>query len=169
MGGVGPVAWEVLKAFIDAEQIDYAYATLTDAYYIYTIGLLELSCIIPRDGGDDVTDWEDNYQAGALVLSHSSTNFFMNITGNTTAEVKTSPGVLHGISVNNCSTGGTATIYDNTSASGTKIMTLKLGSLINLTGIVSPLQLLGLNTRFSTGLIVVTSGSTSNDITVFYR
>jgi hypothetical protein len=61
-------------------------------------------------------------------LSTNFRNSYRNITGNSTVTVKSSGGTLHGIMVNNNSTGGTITIYDNTAGSGTVIAVLQVGT-----------------------------------------
>lgn len=90
-------------------------------------------------------------------------NAYKNITTATTTVVKGTNGLLHSITVNTEVGSATITIYDNTAASGTKIATITLPSTI--TG-VDPFTLV-LDTGFTTGLTVVTSGAT--DITVSYK
>lgn len=83
-------------------------------------------------------------------------NTYSNITTATTTVVKGSAGYLHSITVNTTAA-GTITIYDNTSAAGSKIGTLKAS--------------IGENTyvydvAFGTGLTIVTGAA--SDITVSY-
>lgn len=114
-----------------------------------------------------------------VLASDSSTitttfrNSFSRVTGNTTSTVKSGAGVLHGIIIGNNGTGGTITIYDNTAGSGTVIMQLDVGTpsggLLSSSGQPTPIFLGPLGTVFATGLTVVTSGSSSNDITVVYQ
>lgn len=101
---------------------------------------------------------------------------YSHITGNSTTTAKSGVGRLHSISINNNTTGGLIKIYDNTSGSGTLIMTLTIGTpsggLLSSSGqpgpvLMGPLAPNGLT--FNTGLTIVTSGSTSNDITVIYQ
>lgn len=103
-------------------------------------------------------------QAGAYL--------FRNLTGNATTTVKSGAGVLHTLTINNNSTGGTVTVYDNTAGSGTVIMTLQVGSpsggLLSTSGTPGPVSL-RLDIAFATGLTVVTAGSASNNITCAYQ
>lgn len=100
---------------------------------------------------------------------------YSHLTSNVTTTVKSGTGRLHSININNNNTGGTITVYDNTAGSGTIMMKLQLGSPsggpLSTSGQVGPSLVgpLGPNgLTFSTGLTVVTAGSTSNDITVIY-
>jgi hypothetical protein len=88
-------------------------------------------------------------------------NKFLNIVlaAPTTTTVKSGSGVLVAIIVNTGASGGTATIYDSLTATGTKIGT----ALTTTTGITFPY-----NCRFGTGLTIVTATAAS-DITVIYR
>lgn len=81
---------------------------------------------------------------------------YNNITTATTTLIKTGSGILAGITVNG-GTIGAITIYDNTTASTTKIAT-----------IASPFagQVIPFGIGFSTGLTIVTGAAT--DITVMY-
>ena len=99
-------------------------------------------------------------------LSVNLRNNYYNITGNTTHTIKSGSGVLSAISINNATTGGVCTVYDNTTASGTKIMTITLP-----TGGVNPTPatLSNLGCEFTTGLTVVTTGATDNNFTFFYK
>lgn len=98
-------------------------------------------------------------------------NKFSNLTGNATTTVKSGKGRLHGILINDSSTGGTVTIYDNTAASGTKIGTLGIGTATAAlgVGVPNPIFLGPLGLEFSTGLTVVTAGSSANNITILYQ
>jgi hypothetical protein len=80
-----------------------------------------------------------------------------NITTGATTVVKSDAGVLKGITVNTTAA-GTITIYDNTSAAGTKIGTLK-SSVVEGT--------YEYNVAFATGLTIVTGAA--SDITVAYN
>ena len=81
----------------------------------------------------------------------------LNITTATTTVVKTGPGVLVSIVLNETNA-GTITIYDNTAGSGTKI-----GTIAAAAGAGS---VFGYLAQFTTGLTVVTAGA--DDITVVY-
>jgi len=80
-----------------------------------------------------------------------------NITTGTTTVVKSGAGVLKGITVNTTAA-GTVIIYDNTSAAGTKIGTLK-------TSVAEGTY--EYNVAFATGLTIVTGAA--SDITVAYN
>ena len=84
----------------------------------------------------------------------------LNIPTNATTVVKTGAGVLHTLTVNTTGTTSTATIYDNTSAAGTKIATVNT-SASHITRVY--------DVAFATGLTVVTAGAAASDITVSYR
>lgn len=108
----------------------------------------------------------------AFKVETDPVSSYSNITGNTTSTVKSGAGRLRGILIGDNTTGGSVVVYDNTAGSGTKITTIQIGSpsggLLSSSGQPGPVYL-PLNTTFSTGLTVVTSGSSSNNITVVYR
>jgi hypothetical protein len=110
-------------------------------------------------------------QFGELSIQYR--NKYKNLTGNATTTVKSGSGRFHGVIVGSNWTGGTVTIYDNTAGSGTVITVLTLGSpsggLLSTTGSPGPLFMGPLGLEFSTGLTVVTAGSTSNNITILYQ
>ncbi len=81
----------------------------------------------------------------------------LNITTATTTVVKTGPGVLVSIVLNETNAGA-ITIYDNTAASGTTIATIATGASAGVT--------FGYLAQFTNGLTVVTAGA--DDITVVY-
>jgi hypothetical protein len=81
---------------------------------------------------------------------------FSNITSGTTT-IKTGAGILQQLIVNNPGTTVTATIYDNTAGSGTKIGTVLLVAGMSLSYGIA----------FSNGLTVVLSGAC--DLTISYR
>ena len=100
------------------------------------------------------------------ALNISMRNKYRNVVGNSTDVVKSGPGVLQAIMINNSTTGGVLTIYDNTAASGTKIATITLP-----TGGVNPVPtaINNLGIEFETGLTVVTTGSIANNFTIVYQ
>lgn len=102
-------------------------------------------------------------------LSVNYRNTYTRITGNTTKVVKQSSGTLHGIVISDNNTGGTVSIYDNTSATGTPVFIFQIGTasggLLSQNGIQGPTFIGPLGMEFSTGLTIVTAGSTNNDIT----
>jgi hypothetical protein len=134
-------------------------------------GNISISDTVTTFTGDSavfILDKEINFR----VRQHKFSSF-QNLTGNVTTTLKSGSGVLKGILINNNTTGGTLTLYDNTSASGTKIATMTIGTpsggLLSGNGQGGPFLVDGLNIEFKNGLTVVTAGSTSNDITVLYR
>lgn len=85
---------------------------------------------------------------------------FANINSNATTVVKSSGGVLRAITINKKgASANTATLYDNTAASGTVI------GVIDTTAGVATLQY---DLAFRTGLTVVTATGTAADLTVSY-
>lgn len=100
-------------------------------------------------------------------------NKFFNIVGNAKTTIKSGQGVLRSIVINNNMTGGTITVYDNIADSGTKIMTLYVGSptggLLSSSGIPGPCILTPIDIEFHTGLTIVTSGASANNVTVIYE
>lgn len=97
-----------------------------------------------------------------LILNHKalaapSSNTYSAISTATTTACKSGSGVLVGILVTTVGSSSTATVYDNTAGSGTKIATINtdaLGSYL-------------FNCRFATGLTIVTVGTPK--ITAIYR
>lgn len=86
---------------------------------------------------------------------------YANITTDTTTTLKSGAGVLHAITINNPAATETVTIYDNTSATGTKIGTITVPA--------SPVPVtLTYDVAFATGLTIVTATAAS-DITVSYK
>lgn len=83
---------------------------------------------------------------------------YTNITTNTTTVVKSGTGILHSIVINTTAA-AIITIYDNTSAAGTKIATIAASPAIGST--------FTYNVAFATGLTIVTAGAP--DITVAYK
>lgn len=95
-----------------------------------------------------------------------------NTTGNSTTTLKTGPGVLVSVVINDNTTGGRFSIYDNTAGNGTKLfgpiqIGTPAGGLLSSSGKQGP-AIFPLMIPFTTGLTIVTSGSSSNDIGVFY-
>lgn len=82
---------------------------------------------------------------------------YNNISSATTTVVKSSTGILKRIVINT-SVAGAITVYDNTSAAGTKIATIAASA-----GVGS----YDYGVRFNTGLTVVTAGA--SDLTVVYE
>lgn len=88
-----------------------------------------------------------------------ATKNYSNILTATTTVVKSGDGTLHSITVNKAVAAGVITIYDNTSATGTKIATIT-----NPATLLHSQVFLPYGVRFATGLTIVTSST--DDITV---
>lgn len=168
--------WTTFKTTVAAVGVPFRYYSLNSSYYIFSSdGFDIISCTIDKDGGADQVNFETYYQALAATYNVSplAPGSYSNITGNGTTVVKSGPGALMGLLINNNNSGGTVVIYDNTAASGIKIVTVEIGSpsggLLSSSGCNGPSGWSALNLKFSTGLTVVTSGSSSNNITVIYR
>lgn len=85
---------------------------------------------------------------------------YNNIATNATTVVKASSGFLHSITLNKKgAASNTATVYDNTAGSGTKI------GIIDTT---SAIVTLVYDVEFLTGLTIVTATGTAVDMTVSY-
>jgi hypothetical protein len=84
---------------------------------------------------------------------------YTNIVIATTTLLKTGSGVLHSIIVNQKWAGGTAVIYDNTEASGTKIGTVDVSTVGTR---------LMYDVEFNTGLTIQAIGLGTPSITIMY-
>lgn len=86
---------------------------------------------------------------------------YSNINTSTTTVVKSGKGTIKSISVNIKGTVASGVIvYDNTSASGSKIATIDSLTFMGQ---------LNLGVIFNTGLTIVTTGAAAPDITVIYK
>lgn len=167
--------WIAMKSLAATKQLGLQYVEFPTRYDIYlNEGILTWQITLSKDGGADVTDFEGTYKALSnrpSFLLGQFRNKYRNITGNGTTTVKSGNGVVRGISINDNTTGGTITVYDNTAASGTKIATMQIGTpsggLLSSSGQPGP-NYMTMTAEFSTGLTIVTSGSSNNDITVYY-
>jgi hypothetical protein len=86
---------------------------------------------------------------------------YSNLATNATTTIKSGAGFLHSITINTPGATSTATVYDSTAGSGTKIATINSAPANAAT--------LVFNVLFSIGLTVVTAGGTPADLTVVYR
>lgn len=140
----------------------------TDVGYPVKTGTI-YNASLPTPSNAQRVDSQSN-QFGELAVQFR--NKFRNITGNATTVVKSGSGRLHSIMINRNWTGGTVTIYDNTAGSGTVIATLDVGTpsggLLSTTGTPGPIMLGPMGLEFATGLTVVTSGSSNNNVTILY-
>ncbi len=96
---------------------------------------------------------------GNLLFSNSGSSFTNYAANNTGVQVKSGAGVLTGIVVNTGGTTSTLTLYDGTSALGTKIGTFA----------TTTQGFVGMNIQFSTGLFAVLAGAAAADVTIQYR
>lgn len=168
-------SWAQFKQLAATKQLGLHHIEYANSYDLYiNEGVLVWNINLAKDGGADVTDFDTNFKSLSNRPSFFLGQFrnkFRNITGNTTVTVKSGNGVVRGISINNNNTDGTITVYDNTAASGTKIGTFQTGTpsggLLSSTGLQGPTYV-PITAEFATGLTVVTSGSSNNDITVYY-
>ena len=125
--------------------------------------LLTAIALAPAAFATDLTYTELPTTADSeLVIAHKqaakeSSNTYSNITTATTTAVKSGSGVLVSLVVGTAGSSSTATIYDNTAGSGTKIATINTDSLGSYI----------FNCRFATGLTIVTVGTPK--ITAIYR
>lgn len=169
------VSWSFFKGLAVTKQLGLHYTEDSSQYIIFmNEGVLVWQTAIPKDGGSDVTEFEGTYKALANKPSFFHGQFrnkYNNIIGNTTVTVKSGNGVIRGLSINNNNTGGDIVVYDNTAGSGTKIASIQVatpsGGLLSSTGLQSAVYIT-MAAEFTTGLTVVTTGSTSNNITVYY-
>lgn len=168
-------SWSNFKTLASTKQLEMNYTEFSNRYEIsVNEGILLWHITLIKDSGTDVGDFETNYKSIANRPTFSSGQFrnrYRNITGNSTVVVKSGRGVLRTITINNNTTGGNIVLYDNTAASGTKIATISIatpsGGLLSSSGQPSP-TVTAYALEFATGLTVVTSGSSGNDITVCY-
>lgn len=99
-------------------------------------------------------------------LSITQRNKYRNIAGIGTTFIKSGSGTLQAITINNPNSGGIIVIYDSTTGSGTVIMTLTFpkGGINS-----SPTCFSNLGAEFTQGVTAVSTGSYTNNITVFYQ
>lgn len=84
---------------------------------------------------------------------------FSNLAANATTTIKTGAGVFHSISINTKGITNTATLYDNTAGSGTKIATID--TTLSQDTLIYDIA-------FSVGLTIVIAGGTAADVTIAY-
>ena len=92
-----------------------------------------------------------------LPISQQSS--YTRITTNTNTVIKTSKGVFSGIVVNTAGATSSATVYDNTTCTGTIIGTFSTLAQISL----------NVGAIATTGICVTTAGGTPADITVLWQ
>lgn len=95
----------------------------------------------------------------AATVTTKTSYGYANIATNTTTTVKSGAGVLHTLVINTRGGTSSATVYDNTAGSGTKIATID--TTLSTTAFVY-------DVAFTTGLTIVTAGVSAADLTVSY-
>lgn len=86
---------------------------------------------------------------------------YANLAANETTVIKSAPGILHSITINDQgASANTVSVYDNTAGSGTKIATIDS---------VTTIGTLLYDVEFATGLTIVIATGTAADITVCYE
>lgn len=85
---------------------------------------------------------------------------FARISTNATTVVKSGYGTLRAITINTSGATATATVYNNTAGSGTIIAVINSAA--------NP-QTLVYDIAFTTGLTIVTAGTTPGDLTISYK
>lgn len=110
---------------------------------------------VPTANGNSCEAVVPSYPLPVFQAGSSHTN----ITTDTNTVVKSSPGTFTGLIVNTAGTSSTATVYDNTACSGTKIGTFSTTAQTAITFGVAA----------STGICVTTAGSAAADITILWR
>lgn len=164
------VTWPQLKQIILSSGLNSQWFADDNAYIVFD-NSLNFRAVIPflTPESPYQVDFETNFKNSSASIINS----YVTITGNSTTTAKSGAGILHAIIVGNNTTGGTVTIYDNTTGSGTVIMTLSLGTpsggLLSTSGQLGPVYLNTLNIKFSTGLTIVTTGSSNNNVTIIYQ
>ncbi len=89
-------------------------------------------------------------------------NNFLNIAGAATTLVRTGGGTLKGLTINKAVASGVITIYDEVTATGTKIATIT-----NPGTLIQSFANFPFDVKFSIGLTIVTSAA--DDITVIWN
>jgi hypothetical protein len=123
----------------------------SDATNVQAIGVQTASSQPPSGG----------YYLQIAPLAYS----YKNLAGAATTTVKSGAGTLHEFNINNNDVTATATIYDNTAGSGTIIATIT--NTVGGGAFIANGSMLH-NIAFTTGLTVVTTGTTAN-YTVVYK
>lgn len=124
-------------------------------YAPYAMAQQTVKACVPTSNGNSCQEVTPSYPLPVSLAGASHTN----ITTNTDTVVKASPGTFIGLVVNSAGTTSTATVYDNTACSGTKIGTFSTVAQAALN--------FGINA--STGICVTTAGGAAADITILWR
>jgi len=110
----------------------------------------------------DLGDGTYGYPMVSIPMGNSSSSgSYRNIAGAATTVVKSGAGILKCLTINTPVSLGVITIYDNTTATGTKIATIT-----NPLALLQGCQTLAYNVNFTVGLTIVTS--LGDNITVCY-
>lgn len=86
------VSWATIKIFLDAKLLSSQWVDLDSNYYIFVYdGVFSISCVIPKTGSSDQTDFETNYKSnGNKLLAFSSNGIFIDRSGTTSSTPNTS-------------------------------------------------------------------------------
>lgn len=124
--------------------------------------MADYKILVDQVGDTTATQVSDATPMPVGVVAVASGGYsYANIATNATTVVKAGAGTLHSITINTKgASSNTATIYDNTAGSGTKIAT------IDTTAAQTTLVL---DVAFATGLTIVTATGTAGDLTVAYK
>ena len=159
--------WEIKMSFADVHWIiDHL---MVNTFPIYGSNVIPSSTlnlpitITNANSGGGIADVSLSVATAFVMRAGNLENEVMhaNLVGAQTKTLKYEGGKLHRV-ISNAIGGASATIYDNTVASGNKIATISLGSGSN-----SPFSL-DYRCPFYNGLTIVTTGS-GTDITVIYE
>ncbi|HEX5508936.1 MAG TPA: hypothetical protein VFX37_10575 [Pseudolabrys sp.] len=110
---------------------------------------------VPTGKGNSCEVISSTYPVPMFATGSSYTN----ITTNASTVIKAAPGTFLGIVVNTAGTTSTATVFDNTTCTGSKIGTFSTTAVSSLTFGISA----------ATGICVTTAGSAAADITILWR
>lgn len=136
------------------------YTTVTNAVRSITGLYTSLTFSATWTGGTNPTAVFNVYASANSAPTLFSYQY-VNITSNTSTVVKSSPGFFHAFIVSTKgAASNTATVFDNTSCSGTKIATIDT----TVTGATYVYDV-----TFNTGLCIQTATGTAGDFTISYR
>lgn len=143
--------------FLRIRMTSYVSGTATGVAELYTFaaGPNVLNVIAGQNGTWTVQPGNTANTTPWLVQPRFAT--MTNLAANGTTTVKSGAGILHSISINTKGVTNTATVYDNTAGSGTKIATIDT---------TLSQDTLVYDGAFATGLTVVLGGGTPADLTV---
>ncbi len=156
------------RGLVQAATCDANGCTATTNTVADALGTSRASFVIPFNFVRDASNWSMQRGIGGsfgsalgVTATEAAGAPFSNITTNTTTTVKSGAGILHKVCINTKgASANTATIFDNTAGSGTK-----MGTLDTTADTACKVY----DAAFATGLTVVTATGTAADLTVVYR